>query len=278
MKHHIHIKTYKKPSILEECLQSLDRYGYDRQQICITIGDDNPGECLDLLEKFPHVDAYLTGNINGIWANNNRGIKYFLEETDADALLILDHDIQFIEGGLLEEIEAASRVDCQEHLTGFAKGLDGVDGLQVVFPFVVESEFIKWHAGSHGVLQWQSRELVQKVGYQLEYSYFYGSEHAEYSHRCLKAQGYSPLGLYPVLKRSLKYFKLNPNDYRAYDMDIDKVMATNQEKMHERDKQTAQGLNLKESHHHLDKELVVRRKDRMSQEKIRNLLSIPAMA
>jgi hypothetical protein len=133
MKHHLHIKTFKKPVMLEALLLSLEQHGYVGDQVTLTVGDDNPGESLDVLKKFNFVDAYLTGNVHGIWANNNRGIKYFLEESDADALLVLDNDIQFTESGMLEELENANRCDHQEHITGFVKGLDGVDGLQVVF-------------------------------------------------------------------------------------------------------------------------------------------------
>ena len=77
MKHHIHIKTFKKPALLADLLHSLERYGYCRRDVIITVGDDNPGESLNILEEFEFVEAYLTGDINGIWANNNRGIKYF---------------------------------------------------------------------------------------------------------------------------------------------------------------------------------------------------------
>jgi hypothetical protein len=272
MKHHLHIKTFKKPTMLEALLVSLQRNGYIRDGVTVTVGDDNPGESLDILTKFNFVDAYLTGNVNGIWANNNRGIKYFLEETDADALLVLYNDIEFTESGMLEELENARRCDRQEHITGFVKGLDGIDGLQVVFPFIAESKYLKWHPGTHGVMFWQTRKLVETVGYQLEYSYFYGAEHAEYTHRCLAAQKNSTLGLFPVLKNSSKFFRLNPDDLRVYDFDIDQVMATNQRKMQERDALTISGLNLREDSHHLRNELIVRRGDAVTGEKIRELL------
>jgi GT2 family glycosyltransferase len=272
MKHHIHIKTFKKPAMLNALLKSLEQRGYIRDEVTVTVGDDNPGESLEVLSKFNFIDAYLTGNVNGIWANNNRGIRYFLEKTDADALTILDNDIQFTEGGLLEELEQAHRSDRQEHITGFVKGLDGIDGLQVVFPFIAESKYLKWHPGTHGCMLWQTRRMVEAVGYQLEYSYFYGAEHAEYTHRCLAAQRHSTLGLYPVLKNSARFFKLNPDDCRVYDFDISQVMATNQQKMQERDAQTISGLNLKEENHHLGEELIIRREDKISGEKIRELL------
>jgi hypothetical protein len=272
MKHHLHIKTFKKPVMLEALLLSLEQHGYVGDQVTLTVGDDNPGESLDVLKKFNFVDAYLTGNVHGIWANNNRGIKYFLEESDADALLVLDNDIQFTESGMLEELENANRCDHQEHITGFVKGLDGVDGLQVVFPFIAESKYLKWHPGTHGVMFWQTRQLVETVGYQLEYSYFYGAEHAEYTHRCLAAQRNSTFGLCPVLKNSSKFFRLNPDDARVYEFDIDQVMATNQQKMQERDALTINGLNLKEESHHLRGELIVKREDNVTGEKIRALL------
>ncbi len=273
MKHHIHVKTFKKPAILADFLTSMQEHGYAEAGNIITVGDDNPGECIDVLERFPFVDAYLTGNINAIWANNNRGIKYFLENTDADALVLVDHDIQFIKHSLFDEIESASKVDRQKHIITFARGTDGINGLQVVFPYVAESNYLRWHPGCHGYLFWQTRELVGRVGYQLKFSYFYGAEHAEYSHRCLIAQGLSSLDLYPILKRSDEFYKLNPSDFREYDVDYAHVMATNQQEMHDRDAQTIQGRNLLENSHHLDRELVVRRSDNCTAGMIRELLS-----
>ena len=273
MKHHIHVKTFKKPAILHDFLASLEAHGYAGEGNIITVGDDNPGQCLDILEKFPFVDAYLTGNVNAIWANNNRGIKYFLESTDADALLLVDHDIEFVQNGILREIEKAHAADKQEHITTFARGTDGINGLQVVFPYIAQSTYLNWHPGCHGYLFWQTRELVQKVGYQLKFSYFYGAEHAEYSHRCLAAQGYSDLQLYPVLKRSDEFYKLNPKDFREYEVDYAHVMATNQQEMHNRDAQTIQGHNLLEQDHHLDKEIIVRSGSSNATEEVSELLS-----
>ena len=273
MKHHIHIKTFKKPDLLNALLLSLHQHGYVTAKTIITVGDDNPGESLEVLTKFDFVQAYLTGDVHGIWANNNRGIKYFLEDCDADALMILDNDIEFTKSGMLETLEQSWKADRQEHITGFARGLDGIDGLQVVFPFVVESAFLKWHPGCHGVMFWQTRRIVETVGYQLEYKYFYGAEHAEYTHRCLKAQRNSNIGLYPVLKQCHDFFKLNPADHKEYEFDIAQVMEKNQNQMQERDTQTLSGMNLKEHHHHLGKELKVKPGDNFTAEQVKDLLA-----
>ena len=271
MKTHIHIKTFRKNQILEDNLASLRQNGMDEGNV-ITIGDDEPGNALPVFEKFDFVKAYLTGNKHGIWANNNRGIKYFLEETDCEALMILDHDVLFQKPGILEQLELACQEDRQQHITGFVKGVDGSDGLQTTFPFQFESKRLKWHPGSHGVLLWQTRELVQKVKYQLTYPYFYGAEHAEYSHRLLSAQGYAALWCYPVLKRSPKYFIQNPGDWHEYDVDIPKVMETNQVKMHERDELTVRGIMHCEPNPGLDRELIVTRDNILTKQQITVML------
>jgi hypothetical protein len=272
MKHHIHVKTYKKPQILRDFLASYERFGYHESENILTIGDDNPGECLEVLNQFPWVHAYLVGNVNAIWANNNRGIKYFLENTDADALLQADHDIEFLAPGLFEEIERAYETDNQHHITGYVHGIDGVDGLQVVFPYVAESQFLKWHPGCHGQVAWQTREIVERVGYQLSYDYFYGAEHAEYTHRCLVAQSQTSIKLYPVLKRSTEYFWLNRNDFTAYPVDYEHVTQTNQQKMLDRDADTSRGRNLLQAEHNLDKEIIVKSRDSHTAESLRDAL------
>ncbi|HEY9754687.1 MAG TPA: hypothetical protein V6C97_05985 [Oculatellaceae cyanobacterium] len=271
MKHHIHVKTCKKPEILRGFLTSFEKFGYAESENILTVGDDNPGECLEIFKQFPWIDAYLTGNTNAIWANNNRGIKYFLEHTDADALMLVDHDVELLNVALFAEIERAHIYEKQHHITGFAKGLDGIDGLQVVFPCVAESQFLRWHPGCHGVMLWQTRALIEQVGYQLAFDYFYGAEHAEYSHRCLVAQGQS-MKLYPVLKRSGDFFHLNPNDFSAYPVDFERVTETNQQKMLDRDADTVRGRNLRQGEHNLDKEIIVKSRDGQTAESIRNSL------
>ena len=116
-------------------------------------------------------------------------------------------------------------------------------------------------------------DLCNRLVTNLNTNYFYGAEHAEYSHRCLAIQNRMTISLYPVLKRCTKFFKLNPNDIRVYDFDINKVMTTNQNKMQERDAQTISGLNLKEHHHHLNNELIIKRNDSKPEEKIKELLA-----
>jgi hypothetical protein len=271
MKTHIHIKTYRKNLILDDILSSIKEVGLDHGNV-ITIGDDEPGGAIDIFNKHEFVEAYLTGNRHGIWANNNRGIKYFLEKTDCEALMLLDHDIVFKKLGILEEIEEAYCEGRRQHITGFVKGIDGSDGLEQTFPFQGESKNLKWHNGSHGVLLWQTRELVKKVGYQLVYPYFYGAEHAEYSHRLLSAQGYAALWWYPVLKRSPKFFEQNKRDWHEYDVDISKVMETNQKKMHERDQLTVRGVMHFQDKHGLDRELVVPRDTLGNKQEILDLL------
>src|SRR5271166_3297646 len=102
MQHLIGITTFKKNAVLKCILDSIDKHGYSSGNP-VVVADDLPGESLELSREYSSVKAYLTGNRHGIWANKNRIIRYFLEESEADALLLLDNDIEFTRPGFLKE-------------------------------------------------------------------------------------------------------------------------------------------------------------------------------
>lgn len=271
----IGITTFKKNDIAEDLLNSLHTYGYT-QDNTIILADDSPGEALSVFKNTSYVEAYLTGNRHGIWANKNRIIRYFLNDSDCDYLLLLDNDIVFTAPGCLDELENASKETDprtvnqigHQHITGYVVDADGNDGLQKTFPYEGETNYLKFHPGCHGCFLWFTRENLKKVGYMRRYSYFYGGEHSELSNRCLMAQNKAPEYWYPVLKRSTKFFKLNPRDRHVYDVDLEQVYAKNLEEMHKFNADTRRGVNILNSNTGLDKELTVRRGDVITEEQI----------
>ena len=283
------IKTFKKNDICSQILDSIREHppGEDLE---IVIADDNPGEALEVFSKYPEVAAYLTGNTHGIWANGNRLLKYFINNSDADNLLLLDNDIVFTRPGLLEEIETAAK-ECdfcengtphehcgQEHITLFVIDAGGGDGLQATFPYqaISKSGKLKWHPGCHGIGLWFTRNLISKIGYMRRQKYFYGGEHSELSHRALRYQGYAPLS-FPVLARSPKYISLNTNDYHKYDVDLKKVYAENTSQVDLWLQETYKGENLSLLVPPCDREITILREDigQWDQKKIKQVLEAP---
>ena len=252
------IKTFRKPDILEGILQSLYDYGYTEGNSVI-VADDSPGEEFEVAKKFPFVDAYLTGDIHGIWANGNRLISYALK-SDADMVILSDNDYVMVREGLLEEFETAHVGNNQDHIMGYVVDSDGKDGLEITFPRTAESDHLRWAPGCHGVMLWFTKEMLKKVGYIMPFKYGYGYEHSDISSRALMIQGYCP-NLYPSLLRSTKFFKLNPDDHHVYTWDLAKTYAENSPMFHERESQTIRGINLKQHESGLRKELVISRGD-----------------
>jgi hypothetical protein len=252
------IKTYRKPDILEGILQSLQDFGGG---CSVVVCDDLPGGDFEVAKKFPFVEAYCTGDVHGIWANGNRGIKYLLDNDIAcDRVILSDNDYILTKPNLVEEFEAAKVADKQDHIMGYVTDADGRDGLEITFPRLAESIKLRWAPGCHGVMLWFTKELLKKVGYIMPFKYSYGYEHSDISSRALMAQGYCPR-LFPSLKRSTKFFKLNPQDHHVYDVDLDRTYAENSPAFHEREVRTLRGIDLKQYTHGLKNELVIRRED-----------------
>jgi hypothetical protein len=225
----------------------------------VTVGDDNPGEAFEVFKEFPWVEAYLTGNTHGIWANKNRGIRYFLELTKCKNLVLSDNDIEFKRPGVLSLLEKAAENNQQTHITAYVIDSDGRDGLQATFPSEAMSEdrLLRWHPGCHGCFLWFSRDIVKKIGYMRKFKYFYGGEHSEYSDRALRTQGYA-INFYPVFAQSTAFIKLQDNDFHAYDVNLDEVYGKNLGELDgEMRPKILRGVDLLNPQSGLNKELVV---------------------
>lgn len=273
MKTLIALTTYDKPDILEGILTSIEEFGYHIGNR-VVVADDKPGQTLEVCKKFPFVEAYMCGDTRGIGKNKNRCLRFFHERAeDCEACLLLDHDILFTKHGYLEQCENAWTEDGQAHSNGYVIDADGNDGLRKTFPTQAESEYLTWANGCHGIALWFTRELLKKVGYIESYPTFYGYEHSDISTRALMVQGFCPI-LYPTVKRSTKFFKLNPNDYHKYDVNMDDVYGKNSPVFHAHLEQTIRGINLKNPNHGLDFELTLSRDkiESMSMEEVEESL------
>jgi glycosyltransferase involved in cell wall biosynthesis len=264
----IGVTTYKKNDVLLRFLRSCLNLG--EGGVClgpelghdwdVVIADDSPGDAWDTVKTNIVSGAYLTGNTNGIWANKNRVISYFLKKSDADFLLLMDNDVEFIKRGLLSYLADVGRREEQEHILGYIG-----EGLQISFPFQAESKDLRWHPGCIGQMMWFSRKLLQKIGYMKKFPYFYGGEHSDLSRRALRVQGYDPKH-FPTLKKSLEYIKDSEINYQSYpggELNLDRVFGENT-KMHDQEFLkiwNGQPESLYVDHDFLDKELCIPLRD-----------------
>lgn len=235
------ITTFKKPKALRNMLENLPNIGKVSH---ISIADDNEFETKEICEEFQ--SKYESGNYiaplalssgpnKGIAINKNRNIKFFLEETQDDYLILLDDDltittnslaIKFPTAGfgrvnLLDQLIDAQLHSGMEHLTGFLAGIP--DPLTKapflsIRPMTAEDKYLYYYSLSQGILLFFTRNIVEKTGY-FDWAIWkskYGYEHSAYSARCLRVQGYQP-ETFPILKHCHRWLKCAgiPNNYSA---------------------------------------------------------------
>lgn len=260
----IAITTYKKNKALIEILASLLKNGYFTLNHEILIADDNNGEAREVFESFdvdPKFKSYISGKNAGVAKNKNRCIYYFLNKTDAEGIIMLDDDIEFIREGLIPEFWLASEKNNQAHINTFLGSYihdpNSNQGFFGTFPVVAESDELYWTQGCQGIGSFYTRELMQAIGYFEKFPYRYGFEHAEHSARALRIQGYCP-ELFPMLKRSPKYFKTQ-HVANNYEVDLEQVHGRQNQKYREYLTRTYSGVNLRCNDHglRLSEELIL---------------------
>lgn len=230
------VTTYKKPEALRGWLDSCQAIGSLHS---VAVCDDNDGETKEIVEeyklRFPFPLHYLSGERQGIAGNKNRGIQWFLSQTDAAPYLLLsDDDIKFSEAPVHTELEAgigdrfirAYFGTGLEHITGYlgnyADPLSGNPFFEQ-FPPIAEDDYLYHCGGSQGLLLFFTRNIVEKVGYFSLWRGVYGYEHVDYSMRCGRMDGRCP-ELYPILKHCNQYFRCQGigNNYSADPKDNEK--------------------------------------------------------
>lgn len=247
------VSTYKKNKALEVfCQTAIDNKMLEYAELLIT--DDDNGTAREVFEALPVSNkSYITGPNVGIAQNKNRAIRYFLEESDAENLILADDDIQFTAPGLLDEFERVSQADKEAHLvTCLMQPHDPADkmGHFHTFPVLAETSNLYWTGGSQGICCFYVRPLIEDIKYFQKWPYRYGFEHAEHSARALRIQGKCP-EFFPVLKRSPKFIKtqLIKNEY---DVDPTVVHGKQFDKYKEYLASTYRGVDLQCSKHMLD--------------------------
>jgi GT2 family glycosyltransferase len=224
------ITTYKKPKALRGILDSIPEFGNVE---VIHISDDNNFETEDLVREYqqkynedlyPFPFAYSSGPNLGIAKAKNRNIKFFIEETECDFLVLSDDDFiykksNFDNTKLLDKFLEAHKETGFPHLMGyFASHKDPLSGNPHfnTFPVYAEDNHVIHSQGCQGICLFFTRESVKTVGYFDTMPGRYGYEHALYSSRINKLSGREPKD-YIFLKNMHRYIECQgiPNQYEA---------------------------------------------------------------
>lgn len=234
----ISITSYLKPLALEQLIVTLLEHGYDKGNTLMICCDNGGIDTKPVYDKF-RKDCKLVlahgAERQGISANKNRGIKYFLQKTHFEKLLLLDDDILFKRPGMLEHLEEACQQVDLPLMTGLWTDFNGNKEENILgasnrgwftdFPEKGGTELVSLHEGCHGCLKYLKREAVEKVGYFHVFPEKYGFEHSNFCSRILKEYEVCPR-LYPILRTSPWFFCGNkiPNNY---EVDIETVFKVN---------------------------------------------------
>lgn len=212
----------------------------------------SPLKFVNTLKLFPtykdlDIEVIYGEKRGGVAINKNRGIKYFLEHSEFDELLMLDDDIVFTAPGLLEAIRSCG----QPHMTGFLGSKDDPDGSKIAFgetaqpffkdfPPMGETPTHFYCAGSQGMMLWYTRECIERVGFMdPDLPSYYGFDHSLHSGRINALYGRF-IDWFPVLKNCGKFFHTQtiPNNYVA-------CYKENQKYWEKRKVEIFRGINLK---------------------------------
>lgn len=235
MKIAVSVTTYKKPLALKGTLETLVNITDCPKDVeCIIVSDDNDGETQELVESFqikyengdyPYLLKYATGFRGGVAKNKNRGLRVFLEDCQADHLVMVDDDLKWRqcdyklrERFFLKELLEAHQESKREHILGYISWgwSDPCTGNSyfVQFPPVAEDKHCFYCHGAQGILLSLTRKAVEEAGYMDIMPTPYGWEHILYSARINRLFGTDPM-LFPVLKHCSSYFTCAniPNNY-----------------------------------------------------------------
>lgn len=222
MTHILSVSTFLKNDALREFLDSYRMYG-DRENLeTLVICDDSDNKtAFEVYKEYSTVLplAYTGGDKRvGIARNKNRGIKFF-GETKSDVLILADDDILFTGEGIEDHFLECAKT--REHVTTYLGNYHQVcpqeNAFFDTFPPYREDENLYYCTGSQGMLLFQTRDIVDQVGYMDLLNFPYGFEHSLWSNRISRLTGYY-MDDFPIMKRSPKYFKGNyswPNQYIA---------------------------------------------------------------
>jgi GT2 family glycosyltransferase len=139
--------------------------------------------------KPPQQPRHFLGNVNlGVAGNSNRAIKWFMDETDADHLCLLNDDLHVL-GDFVAHYAAGHR-DLGTEMFCFCPSGGSYSHPSYIGPTVRSRGFtIKLMPRFTGIMMSVTRKLVEKIGYFDARFGKFGEEHCDWTIRARFAGG-----------------------------------------------------------------------------------------
>lgn len=281
------ITTFEKIPALRDLLQSLVDHGYAGENYIWHIADDGGAQpyfsnekqvdmpsAKEVYEEFKpkfHKLVFQYGKEQrlGIGANKNRGIKYFLDNTEAEFCMLYDDDIIMVAPGFFEELEQVLKENTSDdpvtgryslnHISGYWTDYPGKDyfdntkkqmmsqsrtGWFDDFPVeALGNRGLEWRKGTMGCSNFYTRKALQDILFMDVFSK-YGFEHTCHSARSLLRTDRRSPALYSMYDMCSFYYCGNQicNNYTDSFDEVQKADPLFQDRMN---LEIARGLRLK---------------------------------
>lgn len=194
MKSAIAVLTYNRANVLKTELEGLfehcsqyplaifEDFGWrDGTEALLRQGSTRVGMRKDLLAeewKNPRFTAFLGTKNLGVAGNSNRALKWFMDETDADHLFMINDDLHIL--GDAVAWYAQAHQDLEVGLLCFC------DFLEKTYRWLTvrsRGYHVKLLPRMTGILMSQTRAATEKVGYYDTRFGKFGEEHCDYTNR-----------------------------------------------------------------------------------------------
>lgn len=178
----IGVITYNRPFLLRSCVESIYRAGKSNAQIYVS-DDGSNSETLDFLDEENKKEnlIFTSNQRGGVARNSNRVLNFFINETNAQYLFLLNDDIQIVKSDPTcfdIYIEASNRTKI-EHFSY----LDKYASHKVFNWRHVNGYTIKESKVGDGCFMFFTRKAIETLG-GFDFNFgIYGCEHSDMTRR-----------------------------------------------------------------------------------------------
>ncbi len=109
---------YKRHNILWSVFSSLERTEYKNYKIVMADDKSTDNSVKYVKKNFPYVDIVINDSNGGFSKNNNKAIKYAMQKYKPDYILLLNNDIEIIDGLWLNKLIKVAKSDYKIGLIG----------------------------------------------------------------------------------------------------------------------------------------------------------------
>lgn len=179
----IGIITYNRLSLLRQCLNSIYRNNEEEYSEIVVSDDGDSEETISFLQEEAEMERlhFITKPRGGVARNSNRILNYFLNETNAKYLFLLNDDIQITKASpsCFRRYIRAYEDTGIEHFSY----LDQSAPHKVFSVVVINNHVIKESRSGDGCFMFFTRKAIETLGgFDIEFG-LYGCEHADMSRR-----------------------------------------------------------------------------------------------